>query len=225
MDGIYQASAEILIAATRLGSDRDMPPPEQLRQELLGMLQHMVSRCRQAGVPDKETAEVRFAIVAFIDERILKSNWPGRVEWTNRPLQLQLYDTFSAGESFFVRMRALLESERESQALEVYYLCLALGFVGAPGADHQGQSLAAAARKRLAHVPAGAPLSLHAMPSDHYSATKPRRPMVLGLVLSCVLVAGLGVGLLRWSLDTRIARAERDLAAARGGRTGTATAR
>jgi type VI secretion system protein ImpK len=225
VDAIYQASAEILIAATRLGSDRDLPSPEQLRQELLGMLQHMVSRCRQAGVPDKDTAEARFAIVAFIDERILKSNWPGRVEWTNRPLQLQLYDTFSAGESFFVRMRTLLENERESQALEVYYLCLALGFVGAAGAEHQGQSLAEGARKRLARVAAGAPLSPHALASDHYSATQPRRPMVLALVLSCVLVAGLGVGLLRWSLDTRIDKAERDLAAARAARTGTATAR
>jgi type VI secretion system protein ImpK len=225
VDAIYEASAEILIAATRLGSDQEMPPPEQLRQDLVDMLQRMVSRCRQAGVADKDTAEARFAIVAFIDERILRSSWAGRGEWTNRPLQLQLYDTFSAGESFFVRMRALLESERQSPALEVYYLCLALGFVGAPGADHQGQSLAAAARARLARVAAGAPLSPHAMPTDHYSATKPRRPMVLALVLSCILVAGLGVGLLRWSLDARIDRAERDLAAARAARTSTATAR
>jgi type VI secretion system protein ImpK len=225
VDAIYQASAEVLIGATRLGSDRDLPAPEQLRQELLGMLQQMVSRCRQAGVPDKDTAEARFAVVAFIDERILRSNWPGRVEWTNRPLQLQLYDTFSAGESFFTRMRALLESDRESQALEVYYLCLALGFVGAPGAEQQPQLLAESARKRLARVEAGGYLSPHAVPSDHYSAIKPRRPMVLALVLGCALVVVLGVGFLRWSLDTRIEKTERDLAAARAARIGAATTR
>jgi hypothetical protein len=70
------------------------------------------------------------------------------------------------------------------------------------------------ARGRLVALPPGAPLSPHAVPADHYSATMPRRPLVLSLVLSCVLVVGLGVGLLRWSLSSRLERTERDLAAA-----------
>jgi type IV/VI secretion system ImpK/VasF family protein len=143
----------------------------------------------------------------------------------HRPLQLQLYDTFTAGENFFSRMRAILEGERESAALEVYYLCLALGFVGAPGAEHHAQSLMEGARKRLARAATGAPLSPHAVPTDHYSATKPRGPLVLALALSCALLVTLGVVLLRWSLDTRIDGAARDLAAARAARTGTATSK
>jgi type VI secretion system protein ImpK len=214
VDAIYWASAEVLIAATRLGSDRDMPPPEMLRQEFLRMLQQMVLRCRQAGISDKEIAEARYAVVAFIDERVLRSNWPGRVEWMNQPLQLQLYNEFAAGENFFVRMRTIIQSG-PSRALEVYYLCLALGFVGAAGAAQQAQSMIEGARGRLVRAAAGTPLSLHAVPADHYSATTPRRPLVLGLALSCVLVVALGVGLLRWSLDTRMASTERDLAAAR----------
>jgi type VI secretion system protein ImpK len=213
MDAIYWASAEVLIAATRLGADREMPSHETLRQELLRMLQQMVTRCRQAGIPDKEIAEARYAVVAFIDERVLRSNWPGRVEWMNQPLQLQLYNEFAAGENFFVRMRALIQAG-ESRALEIYYLCLALGFVGAAGAAQRAQSMIEGARGRLVALPPGAPLSPHAVPADHYSATMPRRPLVLSLVLSCVLVVGLGVGLLRWSLSSRLERTERDLAAA-----------
>jgi type VI secretion system protein ImpK len=110
VDAIYWASAEVLIAAARLGSDRDMPAPEALRAELLRMLQQMVSRSRQAGITDKEIAEARYAIVAFIDERVLRSNWPGRVEWMNQPLQLQLFNEFAAGENFFIRMKALIQA-------------------------------------------------------------------------------------------------------------------
>jgi type VI secretion system protein ImpK len=219
VDAIYWASAEVLIAATRLGADLPLPAPEVLRQELLGQLQGMVLRCRQAGIPDKETAEARYAIVAFIDERILRSNWPGRVEWMNKPLQLQLYNEFTAGENFFNRLQILLQSERESPALEVYYLCLALGFVGAAGAAHQVQSLGAKARSRLDRVPPGAPLSPHAVPTDHYSVTKPRRPLVLALALTSAVVVGLAVGLLRWSLGGRLERTEADLAAARATQT------
>lgn len=217
MDAIYWASAEVLIAASRLGSDREMPAPEALRADLLRMLQQMVSRCRQAGITDKEIAEARYAIVAFIDERVLRSNWPGRIEWMNQPLQLQLYNEFAAGENFFIRMRALMQAG-ESKALEVYYLCLSLGFVGAAGAAERAQPMTDGARSRLVRLPAGAPISPHAVPADHYTATMPRRPLVLALVLSCVLVVGFGVGLLRWSLNARLERTERDLAAARAAR-------
>ncbi len=213
MDAIYWASAEVLVAATRLGADRDMPAPETLREELLRLLQQMVTRCRKAGVSDKQIAEARYAVVAFIDDRILRSNLTGRVAWMNQPLQLQLYNEFSAGENFFVRMRALIEAG-ESQALEIYYLCLALGFVGAAGAAERSQPTIDRARGRLARLPPGAALSPHAVPTDHYSATTPRRPLVLGLMLSCLAIVGLGLGLLRWSLNTRIEQDERDLAAA-----------
>jgi type VI secretion system protein ImpK len=214
VSAIYWASAEALVTAARLGAERDMPSPDALREELLGVLQKMVSRCRQAGISDKEIAEARYAIVAFMDERVLRSNWAGRVEWMNRPLQLQLYNEFAAGENFFVRMRTLLQTG-ESQALEIYGLCLALGFVGAVGAAQQAQSVTEEARRRVLRVPAGAPISPHAVPADHYSATTPRRPFVLSVVLSCILVVALGVGLLRWSLDARLARTTRDLAPAR----------
>jgi type VI secretion system protein ImpK len=215
VNAIYWPSAEALVTAVRLGSDGEMASPEALREQLLGVLQRMVSRCRQAGIADKEIAEARYAVVAFMDERILRSNWAGRVEWMNRPLQLQLYNEFAAGENFFVRMRTLLAEGGESRALEIYSLCLALGFVGAAGAAQQAQSVTEEARRRLVRAAAGASISPHAVPADHYSATTPRRPFVLAVALSCVLVVALGVGLLRWSLDNRLARTTRDLTAAR----------
>jgi type VI secretion system protein ImpK len=213
VDTIYWASAEVLIAATRIGSGQDLPPPDQLRQEILGLLHQMVSRCRETGVPDADTAEARYAIVAFIDERILKSNWAGRAEWMSNPLQLQLYREYAAGENFFVRLAALLKSDRPSPAIEVYYLCISLGFAGATG--QQAQSLGEAARARLSRASAGVSLSPHALPSDHYTVTKPRRPLLLALGLSCVFVVGVGLLLLRWSLDTSVQKTEQNLAATR----------
>lgn len=213
MDAIYRASAEVLLAATRLGSDPNLPPPDRLRQEILGMLQRMVSRCREGGIADPEIAEARYAIVAFIDERILKSNWNGRAEWMSNPLQLQLYREYAAGENFFARMRALQKREAAA-ALEVYFLCLALGFTGAlPGvsAEQSSKAYVEAIRARLFRAPWGPVLSPHAVPGDHPTATAPRRPVVLGLALCCAVIVAAGLSVLGWSLGDNLHRIEHRL--------------
>jgi type IV/VI secretion system ImpK/VasF family protein len=211
VNAIYWASAEVLIAAAQLGSGRELPSPELLRAEMLGMLQQMVSKCRAAGVPDAATAEARYALVAFIDERILKSNWPGRAEWMNNPLQLQLYREYTAGENFFVRMRVLLQHPQGVVPLEVYYLCLALGFTGAAAGADNAQSYLEAARARLGGTGPGTAISVRAIPTDHYSYSTPRRPIVLAFAISCALVVLLGLGLLQWSTSATLQRTERTL--------------
>ena len=105
-DAIYWPSAPALILATQLPAAPSLPAPHDLRQRVIDVLDRMVGAARAAHVPEQEIAEARYALVAFIDEQILKSSWPGRVEWMNQPLQLQLYREVTAGENFFARMRA-----------------------------------------------------------------------------------------------------------------------
>jgi type VI secretion system protein ImpK len=215
VSAIYWASAEVLIAAVQLGAERDFPAPSDLRETFVGALQQMVSRCRAAGVPDPEIAEAHYALVAFIDERILKSNWPGRTEWMNSPLQLQIYREFRAGENFFARLGALLQRPQAPMALEIYYLCLALGFTGAAsgvGSSQNPRAYLDAAGARLPRGRLGAPLSPHALPTDHSSATAPRRSLAVGLAIGCALVVALGLAILWWSLGSTLEGIGRELA-------------
>lgn len=217
MDTMYRASVEVLLAAARLGEARNLPAAEVLRQEMLGVLRDLVSRCRAAGIPDAETAEARYAIVAFIDERVLHSNWAGRTEWMSNPLQLQLYREYAAGENFFARMRALLHRGSPSQALEVYYLCLALGFTGAlPGAGgaQASRSYLEAARQSLTRSGQGLPISPHGIPPDRYPSRPRSHALAIPLVLSCIVVAVVGLCSLAWALGRTIDRVRQDAAAA-----------
>jgi type VI secretion system protein ImpK len=204
VSGIYWGSAEVLVTAFRLGIDRDLPAPTELRERLAGALQQMVSKCKAFGVSDADIAEAHYALVAFIDERILKSNWPGRAEWMNNPLQLQIYREFRAGENFFARMGNLLQRAPTSAALEIYYLCLALGFEGAIGAQNARGYLEAYAA-RAQRPKAGAPLSPNAIPGDHYTLTRPRRPFALAVAIGCAVAVATGLGLLWWSLESTVA--------------------
>jgi type VI secretion system protein ImpK len=201
VSAIYWASAEVLVAAVQLAADGELSAPATLRDKFVSALQQMVTKSRAAGVPDEAIAEAHYALVAFIDERILKSNWPGRAEWMNNPLQLQLYREFRAGENFFARMGAILQRTPAPPSLEIYYLCLALGFTGAHGAQNARSFLEAAA----ARIPRSkAALSPHAVPTDHYTVIQPRRPLALLLALGCVLAVALGLTLLWWSLGSAV---------------------
>jgi type IV/VI secretion system ImpK/VasF family protein len=227
VDEMYHASVEALIAAAQIGVVRDLLPPDRLREEILALLQRMVARSRQAGISDPEIAEARYALVAFIDERILKSAWQGRDQWMSNPLQLQLYAEWTAGENFFARMRALLQRGDVSRALEIYYLCLALGFTGAlatSGATQNAQSYFEAARARLPQANLAAPISPHAISNDHHTSTAPRPPLVLALALGCAFVLILGLGLFSWSLGRTLEGAERELTSVGGAPTRAAGA-
>ncbi|MGN6229719.1 MAG: type IVB secretion system protein IcmH/DotU [Trinickia sp.] len=73
----------------------------------------------------------KFAFCAAIDEAVLASPFKIRAEWERRPLQLTLFGEQLAGEKFF----ELLETCRAQgiarlQSLEVFHMCLLLGFQG-----------------------------------------------------------------------------------------------
>ena len=224
MDAMYRASAETVLAAARLGERHDLPSAEALRHEMWNALRDMLSRCRAAGIPDSETAEARYAIVAFIDERILQSNWPGRTDWMSNPLQLQLYREYTAGENFFARMRVLLNRGTPSPALEVYYMCLALGFSGAmPGAAgvQAARSYQEAARELLTRAVRGSPLSPNAIPTDMRRSHSRSRSLAWPLVFACAAVGLIGLAALSWSLHRTLDRVAHDVTtadSAQGGR-------
>lgn len=199
---LYWSCAELLALGVRLPQSSNVAPAHELRQQILTALDTMVGRGRARGFPDNELAEARYALVAFLDEQINKSNWPGRTEWMGHPLQLELYREYTAGENFFKRMRVLIQQGQFSPALEVYYLCLLLGFRGAYGASGDTRTLSGfseSARQRVAQAwPATAKLAPRAEPPDRLSARRTSHaPLLAVIVGSLVIVIGLIFGLER----------------------------
>lgn len=112
-------------AAQRLGDGT------ALRQRIEALLSEAARTARSYNVPEGDVEEATFCLVAFLDEAILATDWPGRDRWSAEPLQLAHYDRYDAGERFFDRLKRLLdEGAARTGVLEVYYLCLALGFKG-----------------------------------------------------------------------------------------------
>jgi type VI secretion system protein ImpK len=90
------------------------------------------------GVPAEDVTAAKYAFCAAVDEIILRSDYDIREAWETRPLQLRLFGDQLAGEHFFQRLEDLrAKGAVHLQALEVYHMCLLLGFQGRFALDGQ----------------------------------------------------------------------------------------
>jgi type VI secretion system protein ImpK len=128
---IYQ---EVLTATTRLRCNRQaVSDAESFRANTREALRLADTDGRRRGYSDEELQLARFAAVAFLDESILNSRLPVFSDWSRKPLQEELFGVHVAGEIFFRNLEKLLkqsDSASLADVLEVYYLCLLLGFAG-----------------------------------------------------------------------------------------------
>jgi type VI secretion system protein ImpK len=218
VDAMYLACADVLSAASLIGNGWSAPSAAVLREDMIARLKQFVVRCRESGIPDGETAEARYALVAYIDDRVLKeSAWSGRAEWMNNPLQLQFFREYAAGENFFGRMRALSQRGGPYLALEAYYLCIALGFVGAaPGGGGASTPRAYGQSVRSLLLLDGSPdrIAPNAIPVERHRMQRGPFPIAVSAGIACALICVLGLVGLQLSLGTVIERAVHDLAGA-----------
>lgn len=95
-------------------------------------------RARTLGVSAEDVSAAKYAFCAAVDEIILRSDYAIRETWETRPLQLRLFGDQLAGEHFFQRLEDLrAKGSVHLQALEVYHMCLLLGFQGRFALDGQ----------------------------------------------------------------------------------------
>jgi type VI secretion system protein ImpK len=90
--------------------------------------------------PPEDVRLATFGIVAFLDESILNSTNPAFADWSRMPLQEEMFGQHRAGEVFFENIDRLLtrsDSHGVADLLEVYSLCILLGYKGKYGLGDQ----------------------------------------------------------------------------------------
>ncbi|WP_320006564.1 DotU family type IV/VI secretion system protein [Maridesulfovibrio sp.] len=151
----------------------------QVREDVGKLISRMDDRSDRIDVSEEFYDEARFAVFAWADEAVLVSEWSGMNEWLKHPLQRKFYGTANAGEEFFERLDGLLErnngmldqslfAEMEdegevvaesknnlSEVLEVYALCLSLGYTGKYFNESGEEKLAELRRECVKRIPGG----------------------------------------------------------------------
>ncbi len=90
----------------------------------------MSSRTSEAKIganPEWELA--KFAIICWIDELLSNLDWPGREWWLNNTLEFLLFRGRDRATDFYRRAEETSAFQKRD-GLEVFYLCVILGFRG-----------------------------------------------------------------------------------------------
>jgi type VI secretion system protein ImpK len=131
---------EAFTAVVRLRSNRQVAANvEAFRAQMKHVLAAAEQEARRAGYAGDDVRYALFALIAFIDESVLNSPHPMFADWGRRPLQEEVFGGHTGGELFFQYLQQLLgrqDSEDLADVLEVYELCLLLGFKGRYSVSH-----------------------------------------------------------------------------------------
>lgn len=107
------------------------PDYEKTRTEVEKLLADKALVYASLGYRREHYEKARFAVVAFIDELLMSSDWQEAQQWGGQLLQKSYYGTANAGQEFFEQLNSLtLIDPADQDVREIYYYCLALGFCG-----------------------------------------------------------------------------------------------
>lgn len=129
---IADLCADVFAFCFNLRHSKDPGAIEPVRIQADKLFKDFEQAARTAGYKPETIQNCKYAMVAFMDELVLGSNWPMKETWSGNPLQLEYFNDFAAGEEFYKKLQAIragADAER-TDMLEVYFLALAHGFKG-----------------------------------------------------------------------------------------------
>lgn len=122
---------DLFLIIIRMREAEDLGDPAALLKLINYYLELFQKNCVAMKLSRESIDEAKYALVALMDETVLSVPGACKDYWMSRPLQLDHFGDNLAGEVFFNKLQSMLvQPENKKDVLEVYYLCLSLGFEG-----------------------------------------------------------------------------------------------
>ena len=114
-----------------LATSKNYGDPKELRVKIGGLFARVEKEGLKEGFSPDDLHNAKYALVAVIDETISRSDWLAKGDWWENPLALEYFGENIAGNEFFNKLEETrLKGQKKAPLLEIYYICLALGFEG-----------------------------------------------------------------------------------------------
>jgi len=207
---LYQG---VLTSIVRLQSERQhITDGDSFKRRTKSALTEIARVATKEGYDSEDVQDTHFAVVAFLDEVVLNSPDPARSEWERRTLQEELFGQAHAGVVFFERL-SRLELKRDTphlvNALEVFLLCLLLGFKGRhAGSEGVLEAICSRLAQRVRTARAsGSELSPDGLPRTSdipavESALQPESRHFKGIMIGSIALTGFLFLLFYWNLSS-----------------------
>jgi type VI secretion system protein ImpK len=203
---LLAAAGDLLALVSQLRATTLHADPAGLRQQLLQAIADFEAMAAGHGVSRPQIGAARYLLCSFLDEVIAQTPWGAHR--SDRTLLQEFHEERSGSDKVFQLLERLgQEPALNADLLELFYVCLQLGFEGRYRGVPQGRAQLDAIAARLlevirppARAEAARTLSIH-----WTAATPPARPGVAVLPLWVLGVLGGGVlVLLLLALNARL---------------------
>ena len=148
------AAATLLALLEQLRNTPAHDDPVGLRGQLLEQIAAFEAVAGASGVPRPKVTAARYLLCSFIDEVIAQTPWgAGAQSGSGRSLLQEFHDEPSGGDKAFELLERLGEdAAANTDLLELFYICLRLGFEGRYRGVPQGRTQLDAIAARLLEV-------------------------------------------------------------------------
>ncbi len=129
---------DLFLLAMQFRDARQCGHFESMHGDTLQLFARFEEECNARRLPAEDIRLAKYALAAFVDETVLHSRQLHKERWADNPLQLEFFGTYLAGEIFFDYLDEIRKNaEAKTDLLEIYYLCLLLGFKGKYGVGNE----------------------------------------------------------------------------------------
>ena len=147
------AAATLLALVAQLRRTASHTHPAALRQQLLERMADFEAQAAAGGTPRPKITAARYLLCAFIDETIEQTPWGAGGPWAERNLLQTFHEERWGGDKAFQLLERLgQEPQANADLLELFYVCLRLGFEGRYRGTSKGREQLDALAARVLEV-------------------------------------------------------------------------
>ncbi len=141
LNPLVDAAATLLALATQLRATVSHPDVPGLRDRLVREVKSFENAARSAGTPAATVLAARYGLCTVLDEFVQSTPWGSGGQWGSQSLLSTFHNETFGGEKFFqILDRMAQEPATNIDLLELYYICLMLGFEGKYRVVERGRS-------------------------------------------------------------------------------------
>ncbi len=138
---MLEAAATLLALVPQLRATVSHADPEGLRRQLLEHIARFEALAGARGVPRPKVTAARYILSSFIDEVISRTPWGGGSGWNRHTLLQEFHEERWGGEKAFQLLERLSQdAQANADLLELFYVCLRLGFEGRYSERSEGRA-------------------------------------------------------------------------------------
>lgn len=137
---LLSAAAVLFSLMTKIAKSSMYTDVTKLRKDLIHEIKAFESAAHTQGYKQEQILLARYVLCAALDETIQQTEWGEEINWHQQGMLYFFQGEIWGGEAFFVMLDRLSQHpERHLELLELFYVCLTLGFQGKYRVYDQGE--------------------------------------------------------------------------------------